>query len=113
MIITATNRFITAPIATEFGIDALLATEPEQKNGRFTGKVSGTPCFQDGKVLRLNEWLRENNSTLNGSWFYSDSHNDLPLLNKVEHPVAVNPDETLKSHAEKLGWPIIQLHDNI
>ena len=69
-------------------------------------------CFQDGKVQRLNDWLQQNNSDLEGSWFYSDSHNDLPLLNKVDHPVAVNPDDILKSHAEKLGWPIIQLHDN-
>lgn len=110
MIITATNSFVTAPIAGAFGINNLLATEPEQINGRYTGKVSGTPCFQQGKVERLQAWLDEHNETLEGSWFYSDSHNDLPLLNRVDHPVAVNPDEILKAHADKAGWPVMQLH---
>jgi len=110
MIITATNRFVTEPIARELGIEYLLATEPEQQDGRYTGRVSGIPCFQHGKVERLHAWLDEHDATLDGSWFYSDSHNDLPLLKEVSHPVAVNPDATLRSHAEAAGWPILQLH---
>lgn len=110
MIITATNRFITAPIAKAFGIDYLLATEPEKINGKYTGHVIDTPCFQDGKVKRLNRWLSENNMDLADSWFYSDSHNDLPLLRRVTHPVAVNPDEKLQAVAQQQQWPILQLH---
>ncbi|MGD9391222.1 MAG: HAD family hydrolase [Thioalkalispiraceae bacterium] len=110
LIITATNRFVTGPIAAELGIDNLLATDPEIINGRYTGKVSGTPCFRDGKVERLESWLRQNGLNLADSYFYSDSHNDLPLLEKVTHPVAVDPDETLQQHAEMKGWPIISLH---
>ncbi|MHB8741581.1 MAG: histidinol-phosphatase [Sulfuricaulis sp.] len=109
LIITATNRFITAPIAREFNVPNLLATEPEESNGRFTGKVSGTPCYRDGKVTRLRSWMQEHNQTLLGSWFYSDSHNDLPLLSIVDHPVAVNPDDTLKREAQKRRWPILHL----
>lgn len=109
VIITATNRFVAEPIAREFGIDQLIATEPEIKNGNYTGKVSGTPCFKEGKVERLNDWLESNQYQLDDSWFYSDSHNDLPLLNVVDHPVAVNPDPQLKTEAERLGWPILQL----
>ncbi|GDX60737.1 MAG: HAD family hydrolase [Nitrosospira sp.] len=112
IIITATNYFVTAPIVRMLGIDHLIATEPEQKNGEFTGHVSGIPCFQEGKVTRLEQWLDEHNLTwlsfLN-SWFYSDSLNDLPLLNKVTKPVAVNPDPTLRDHAQKNNWPIINL----
>lgn len=110
MIITATNRFITAPIAKAFGIDILLATEPEMLQGRYTGRVSGIPCFQDGKVKRLQAWLAEQNTSLQESWFYSDSHNDLPLLQLVAHPVAVDPDPTLREHANRHGWPILALH---
>lgn len=110
VIITATNRFITAPIAREFGIDHLIATDPEIKNGRYTGKVTGTPCFKEGKVERLREWLEANQHNLNDSWFYSDSHNDLPLLNLVAHPVTVNPDPQLKAEAERLHWPTVQLY---
>lgn len=109
VIITATNRFVAEPIAREFGIDQLIATEPEIKNGNYTGKVSGTPCFKEGKVERLNDWLESNQYQFDDSWFYSDSHNDLPLLNVVDHPVAVNPDPQLKTEAERLGWPILQL----
>ncbi|MHB8623019.1 MAG: histidinol-phosphatase [Sulfuricaulis sp.] len=109
LIITATNRFITAPIAREFNIPNLLATEPEESNGRFTGQVSGTPCYRDGKVTRLRSWMQEHNQTLLGSWFYSDSHNDLPLLSIVDHPVVVNPDDTLKCEALKRRWPILHL----
>lgn len=107
MIITATNRFITGPIAEELGIVHLLATEVEFKDGRYTGESPGTPCFRDGKVTRLNEWLDANDADLEGSWFYSDSHNDLPLLRQVAHPVAVDPDTTLREHASDQGWDIL------
>jgi phosphoserine phosphatase len=109
VIITATNAFVTEPIAAELGVDALLATEPEQHNGRFTGRVAGTPCFREGKVTRLNTWLQRNGKTITDAWFYSDSHNDLPLLEQVANPVAVDPDETLAQHAEYRGWPILTL----
>ena len=109
MIVTATNRFITAPIARKLGIDILLATECERDDKGFTGRTTDVPCFREGKVTRLQRWLLENNRTLNGSYFYSDSHNDLPLLSMVEHPVAVDPDETLKAHAEAQGWPVVSL----
>jgi HAD superfamily hydrolase (TIGR01490 family) len=109
IIITATNRFITAPIAREFNVPHLLATEPEERDGRFTGLVAGTPCYRDGKVTRLRSWMQEHNQTLQGSWFYSDSHNDLPLLSIVDHPVAVNPDDTLRREALKRSWPILHL----
>lgn len=109
LIITATNRFITEPIAKRYGVDQLLATEPEIVAGEYTGAVNGTPCFQAGKVEQLHNWLEKENQTLEGSWFYSDSHNDLPLLEQVEHPVAVDPDDKLKSHARAMGWPITSL----
>ena len=109
VMITATNRFITSPIARLFGIDHLLATEPEISNDRYTGKVTGTPCFQEGKVENLAGWLKEHAETLTDSWFYSDSHNDLPLLNRVTHPVAVDPDEILRRHALEQGWNIVSL----
>ncbi|MEK7840521.1 MAG: HAD family hydrolase, partial [Pseudomonadota bacterium] len=109
MIVTATNRFVTAPIAREFGIDHLLATEPEEVDGRFTGRVAGTPCYREGKVARLRQWLEHSRETLAGSWFYSDSHNDLPLLELVDHPVAVNPDEVLRREAVARRWPVLAL----
>lgn len=111
LIITATNHFITAPIAKLFGIDHLLATEPEILNGRYTGSVAGTPCYQDGKVIRLKTWLAEHDQNLNNSWFYSDSHNDLPLLLLVEHPIVVNPDDILRQHAIDNNWKILHLHN--
>lgn len=111
LIITATNLFITAPIASELKIPNILATEPEISNNRYSGKVSGTPCFQEGKVERLKDWLKETGDNLANSCFYSDSHNDLPLLEMVTRPVAVDPDETLRSHAEMKGWEIISLRD--
>ena len=95
VVITATNRFITAPIVELYEIPHLLATEPELQDEQYTGKVAGTPCFQDGKVERLGDWLADNQQSLDNSWFYSDSHNDLPLLNKLTHPVAVDHDEIL------------------
>lgn len=109
LIITATNRFVTEPIAQAFGVDQLLATDPEIIDGRYTGRVTGTPTFREGKVTRIRQWLSQNNATLADSWFYSDSHNDLPLLEMVSHPVAVDPDETLRQHAEMRGWSIVSL----
>ncbi len=108
-VITATNSFVTAPIVKAFGIEHLLATEPEMINGKYTGKVAGIPCFQDGKVKRLEGWMKEHHLNLQNSWFYSDSHNDLPLLKQVDNPVAVDPDETLEEYAKQHGWPIISL----
>ncbi len=108
-IITATNSFITGPIAKHLGVDHLLATEPEMINGYYTGGVSGVPCYQDGKVTRLNSWMASNGQDLTGSWFYSDSHNDLPLLQLVDNPVAVDPDEVLQKEALLKGWPVISL----
>ncbi|MFK5915830.1 MAG: HAD family hydrolase [Woeseiaceae bacterium] len=109
LIITATNFFITAPIAEELGIANILATSPEMIDGKYTGKVSGTPCFKEGKVERLKVWLTERGENLAGSFFYSDSHNDLPLLEMVTKPIAVDPDHTLRSHAEMKGWDIMSL----
>lgn len=111
LIITATNRFVTAPIAAELGIENLLASEPEIIDGRYTGKVSGTPCYQQGKITNLHLWLEQRHETLEGSTFYSDSHNDLPLLQEIAHPVAVDPDDALRKAAEQAGWPIISLRD--
>ena len=113
VLITATNSFVTAPIARLFGIEHLIATEPEQKNGEFTGAVSGLPCFKEGKPKRLEAWLAARGETLRSyaqSWFYSDSHNDLPLMQRVTHPVAVDPDAKLKAHAEANGWPVMSLN---
>lgn len=111
LIITATIRFVTEPIAKQLRVDDLLASEGEMINGRYTGKPTGIPCFQEGKVERLQNWLKENKQELAGSYFYSDSHNDLPLLKVVDNPVAVDPDETLKNYAEENGWPVISLRD--
>lgn len=109
MIITATNAFVTAPIAARLGIPHLLATDPEMNGGTYTGHVAGTPCFQQGKVERLRQWLSAQGADLKGSYFYSDSRNDIPLLEQVEHPHAVDPDEALAAHAQERGWPIISL----
>ncbi len=111
LIITATNHFVTEPIAQAFGIDTLIATTPEQVKGQYTGQVSGTPSFKEGKISRLNEWLASSQQSLEGAFFYSDSHNDLPLLKLVDSPVAIDPDETLREHSEKRGWPIRTLRD--
>jgi len=112
VIVTATNRFVTAPIARHLGVPHLIATDPEEIHGEFTGKVAGTPSFKVGKVHRLHAWLAEQGKTwadVSESWFYSDSLNDLPLLEAVHHPVAVDPDTTLRAHAEAHGWPVISL----
>ncbi len=111
-IVTATNSFVTMPIAREFGVRHLVATEPESHNGRFTGRVAGTPCFREGKIRRVDEWLEglgHRLSDFEKSVFYSDSHNDLPLLHRVTHPVAVNPDDVLALEARQRGWPVISL----
>ncbi|MGC3873199.1 HAD family hydrolase [Halomonas sp. GXIMD04776] len=109
LIITATNRFITAPIAERLGVEALIAVEPEIIDDCYTGRVSGTPSFQHGKVLRLEEWLKDQSVTLDDAWFYSDSHNDLPLLEKIDNPVAVDPDDILREVAMQRDWRIISL----
>ena len=114
MVITATNGFVTAPIARAFGIENLIATVPEEIDGEFTGRVSGVPSFKDGKVTRLHAWLHERKQGLGDfeeTWFYSDSLNDLPLLKVVDHPVAVDPDPTLRAYAEEANWPIISLRN--
>jgi HAD superfamily hydrolase (TIGR01490 family) len=110
LIITATNAFVTSPIAQRYGIDHLIATEPERLDGHFTGEVAGEPSFKEGKVNRLRTWLQAHAEDLRGSWFYSDSHNDIPLLEAVDHPVAVDPDETLARVARERNWQILQLH---
>ncbi|MDH3327504.1 MAG: HAD family phosphatase, partial [Gammaproteobacteria bacterium] len=109
IIITATNRFVTEPIADLLGIPHLLATDPEMKNNAYTGKVAGEPCFQEGKVIRLNHWLKENNQNLEGSCFYSDSHNDLPLLKLVGEAIAVDADDILGDYATKHNWKTMSL----
>ncbi len=111
VIITATNSFITGPIAGLYGVEHLLATEPEFIEGRYTGNVIDVPCFQHGKVEKLAGWLEENGENLDTSWFYSDSHNDLPLLSKVAYPIAVDPDDILRQHAADHGWPVMSLRD--
>lgn len=111
-VVTATNSFVTAPIAREFGVPHLIATEPESVGGRFTGRVAGTPCFREGKIERVEQWLAGLGLRLEAcedSLFYSDSHNDLPLLGRVRHPVAVDPDAPLAVEAARRGWPVISL----
>ena len=108
-IVTATNRFITEPIAAELQVPHLLATEPEYDGDRFTGRLTGIPCFREGKLAHLREWLYKENLTPTETWFYSDSHNDLPLLENVNHPVAVNPDAVLIQTARARRWPIMHI----
>ncbi len=112
-VVTATNSFVTAPIAREFGIEHLVATEPAQDGGEFTGGVAGLPCFRDGKIVRVEAWLAARGQRLDSfgrSFFYSDSLNDLPLLARVSDAVAVDPDATLRAHALAHGWPVISLN---
>jgi len=112
-VVTATNSFITTPVATRFGVPNLIACVAEITSGRYTGKVSGEPSFREGKVTRVEQWLAgmgRKIADFEHSYFYSDSLNDLPLLSVVSHPVAVNPDATLRDHALTQGWPILSLH---
>jgi len=111
LIITATNAFVTRPIATLLGFDELIAPEPELIDGQYTGGITGIPSFQHGKVIRLETWLAEKKIDFDGAFFYSDSHNDLPLLNIVDNPVAVDAHEILTETANRNGWPIISLRD--
>ena len=111
-IITATNSFVTAPIARELGVAHLIATEPEIRDGRFTGRPQGVPCFREGKIERLEQWmasLGRDWGAFSASRFFSDSHNDIPLLEKVTDPVAVDPDDALRKTALARGWEIISL----
>ena len=111
LIITATNRFVIEPICHSLGVTEFLSADPEIVDGRYTGKVVGTPTYQQGKVTRLKEWMKEQSETLEDSWFYSDSANDLPLLLEVDNPVAVDPCDRLREKAEDKQWPIISLRD--
>lgn len=111
-LVTATNSFVTGPIAREFGISHLIATIPACENGQFTGAPRGLPAFREGKIVRTENWLESLGlcwSSFTESRFYSDSHNDLPLMEKVDHPVAVDPDNTLRAIAEEKDWEIISL----
>jgi HAD superfamily hydrolase (TIGR01490 family) len=113
-IVTATNSFVTGPIAHEFGIPHLIATIPAQEDGHFTGQPRGTPAFREGKITRVDAWLESLGlwrGSFDETWFYSDSHNDLPLLEKVTHPVAVDADATLQAVTAARGWPHISLRD--
>ena len=113
-VVTATNEFVTAPIAAEFGIANLIATTVESIDGQFTGRPRGTPSFREGKVTRTRQWLDSLGASLQGfsvSWFYSDSINDLPLLSEVTHPVATNPDDRLARLAGERGWPVLRLFE--
>lgn len=109
LIITATNGFVTRPIATRLGVDDIIATDPEIVDGKYTGKFIGVPSFQQGKVIRLQDWIKEKNFSLDDAFFYSDSINDLPLLEQVANPVAVDPDAKLREIAEARNWKIISL----
>ena len=112
VVITATNSFVTRPIANAYGIEHLIGTDPEEADGQFTGGVAGVPSFQDGKVTRLNQWLETRGQQLSDfqvSYFYSDSHNDLPLMKLVTNPIAVDADATLRAYAHEHSWPEISL----
>ena len=111
LVITSTIEFVTRPIVNEFEIDTLIAPDPEIVSNRYTGRIIGVPSFAAGKVTRLEQWLAGRQDTLAGSSFYSDSHNDLPLLRLVDNPIAVDPDATLREEAEEKQWPIISLRD--
>lgn len=115
LVITATNHFIAAPIVESMGIAHILATDPEMVDGQFTGQISGTPCFQEGKITRLKQWLHQQESlyqrTFEHMTFYSDSINDAPLLDYVDNAIAVDPDDNLRKLAEEKHWPIISLRN--
>lgn len=109
LIISATNDFVIEPLAKILGVDDFIGAKPEMVDGEYTGRVSGTPSFGVGKITRLNEWLETNPHSMEGSYFYSDSRNDIPLLEKVSHPIATNPDEVLLAHAKTKGWKVLNL----
>ena len=109
IIITATNTLVTQPIADRLGVEYLIGCEAELKDGRYTGKPEGVPSFGEGKVQRIKAWCAEHQTPLEGAIFYSDSHNDLPLLREVAHAVAVDPDDVLRLEAQQCGWEIISL----
>tara|TARA_Y100001935_G_scaffold184714_1_gene153334 strand:- start:38060 stop:38716 length:657 start_codon:yes stop_codon:yes gene_type:complete len=111
LVITATNTFITRPIVDLFSIDHLIGIELEIVNKKFTGKVMSIPSFKEGKVKRLNQWLKEHPEDTNGAFFYSDSSNDLPLLSIIDNPIVVNPDDNLKQHAFNSGWKILKFRN--
>ena len=108
-IITSTNSFITEPIGKMFGIQTMIATEPELRAGCFTGDISGVPCFGKGKITCLEKWLNKNKPDYQKSWFYSDSFNDIPLLSWVDRPVVVNGDAMLMKHAKQNNWSVLSL----
>lgn len=112
VIITATNDFVTSPIAERLGVEHLLATRVEMRQGHYTGDIKGIPCYRHGKVERLRQWLQDTGESMDQAWFYSDSHNDLPLLEHVGRPVAVDPDPTLARAARERGWPVISLRES-
>jgi len=115
-VVTATNSFVTAPIARAFGVPTLIATDPEYIGGRYTGKISGIPSFKHGKVLRVNTWLEGLNKRIHdfdASYFYSDSLNDLPLLEVVTHPIVTNPSESLRLVAQERKWPVLNLFNTL
>ncbi|WP_322529143.1 HAD family hydrolase [Salinicola sp. LHM] len=110
LIVTATNRFITGPIAQRLGVDDLIAIEPERENGRYTGRVEGVPSYREGKVTRIRQWLEDQPAlTLDDAWFYSDSINDRYLLEEVATPVAVDPDDELRALANERNWRVLSL----
>lgn len=111
MVITSTIEFVTRPIVDAFGIETLIAPDPEIVGNRYTGNIVGVPSFAEGKVTRLKSWMTENNQSLKGSHFYSDSHNDLPLLRLVDNPVAVDPDPILLAEANEKQWRVISLRN--
>jgi HAD superfamily hydrolase (TIGR01490 family) len=114
VVITATNSFVTRPITTAYGIEHLIGSDPEMLNGEYTGGVTGVPTYKEGKVIRINQWLEARGTKLSDfeiSYFYSDSHNDLPLMKLVTNPVAVDADETLTTYAKEQSWPEISLRD--
>lgn len=111
LIITATSRFVAEPIAQLLDVDELLATDPEIVDGRYTGAIAGIPCYREGKVRRFEQWLAQQGRRYEHATFYSDSHNDLPLLRHVQQPVAVDPDTELRAEAQRHGWPIITLRE--
>ncbi|AUL16948.1 MULTISPECIES: HAD family hydrolase [Bordetella] len=115
-LVTATNSFVTAPIARAFGVQHLIATDPEYRDGRYTGRIEGTPSFREGKVVRVNQWLAGMGLALGDfaeSYFYSDSVNDVPLLEAVTRPIAANPSPGLREIAQARGWQVIDLFEHL